>query len=38
MNDLKKYIYTKSPGDTVNLTIRRNGKDYTADVKLGRKI
>ena len=38
MNDLKKYIYTKNPGDTVNLTIRRNGKDYTADVKLGRKI
>lgn len=38
MNDLKKYIYSKSPGDIVKLTIRRIRKDYDVDVKLGRKV
>ena len=38
MNDLKKYIYTKNPGDSIKLTIKRIGKDYEIEIKLGRKI
>lgn len=38
MNDLKKYIYTKSPGDRVKLYIDRNGKKFTIDVILSNKI
>lgn len=38
MNELKKYIYTKSPGDTVKLYIERNGKNFTIDVTLSNKI
>ena len=38
MNDLKKYIYTKNPGDVVKLTIKRNNKEYDIEVKLGRKV
>lgn len=34
MNELKKYIYSKLPGDTVKLCIQRAGKTSTIDVKL----
>lgn len=38
MNDLKKYIYTKNPGDMVKLTVRRKNEELTLDIKLGNKI
>jgi S1-C subfamily serine protease len=38
MNDLRKYIYTKSPGDSVNLEVERNGKVFNILVKLGYKM
>ena len=38
MNDLKKYIYTKKPKDTVKLTIRRHEKEFDIDVQLGYKM
>ncbi len=34
MCDLRSYIYTKSPGDTVNLTIFRNNKEININVQL----
>lgn len=37
MCDLRSYIYTKSPGDEVNLTIYRNKKELQIRVKLGVK-
>ena len=37
MNDLRKYIYTKNPGDTVSLTVLRNNKETIVVVKLGKK-
>ena len=37
MCDLRSYIYTKSPGDEVNLTIYRNKKELQIRVKLGIK-
>lgn len=38
MNDLKKYIYTKSPKDKVKLTIKRNEKEFQIEIELGTKI
>jgi S1-C subfamily serine protease len=38
MNDLRKYIYTKSPGDSVDLEVTRDGKVFNITVKLGYKI
>ena len=38
MNDLKKYIYTKKPGDKVKLTIQRKNEEIVVDVTLGHKI
>ena len=38
MNDLKKYIYTKRPGDAVKLIVRRKNEELTLDIKLGNKI
>ncbi len=38
MNDLKKYIYTKQPKDTVKLTIRRHEKEFEIEVQLGYKM
>lgn len=35
MSDLRSYIYTKSPGDTVTLTIYRNNKEMKIKVQLG---
>ena len=37
MNDLRKYIYTKNPGDAINLEVQRNGKSFIISVKLGYK-
>lgn len=37
MCDLRCYIYTKSPGDEVKLTIFRNKKEMQVDLKLGNK-
>lgn len=37
MCDLRKYIYSKKIGDTVNLTILRNNRERNVEVKLGRK-
>lgn len=38
MNDLKKYIYTKKPGDTVKITILRRNEEMVFDIKLGHKM
>lgn len=37
MCDLRCYIYTKSPGDEVNLTVYRNKKEVQITIKLGTK-
>lgn len=37
MCDLRRYIYTKSPGDDVKLTIYRNKKEIQINIKLGSK-
>ncbi len=38
MSELRNYIYTKKPGDEVNLTILRNKREYNVKIKLGRRI
>ena len=38
MCDLREFIYDKSPGDEVKLTIYRNGREINVQVKLGRKL
>lgn len=38
MNDLKKIIYTKKPGDKIKIGIQRNGKEDIIEIELGRKI
>ena len=37
MSELRNYIYKKSVGDEVTLTVKRNNKDYTIKVKLGKR-
>ena len=37
MSELRRYIYTKNPGDKVNLTVMRNGKERIFEVVLGKK-
>ena len=37
MNELREYIYQKSPGDTVVLKILRNRKEIEIEVSLGKK-
>ena len=37
MSQLRNYIYTKKPGDEVNLSILRNKQEYNLKVKLGKK-
>lgn len=37
MNDLREYIYTKSPGDVVTLHIIRDGKIIEIQISLGKK-
>lgn len=38
MNDLKKYIYTKVPGEKVNLTIKRGEREIPLEIELGYKM
>lgn len=38
MNDLKKYVYSKSPGEKVRINVQRNGKEFTVDVVLANKV
>lgn len=38
MNDLKKYIYTKKPGDKVILKIKRGNIDFKVETNLAQKI
>ena len=37
MNELKKIIYSKKPGDKVKLKIKRNNNEYEIEVVLGKK-
>ena len=37
MSDLRKYIYTKKPGDTINLKLLRKNKEINVTVKLQKK-
>jgi len=37
MNDLREYIYTKSPGDKVNLKIKRGNQEIEKEITLGYK-
>lgn len=37
MSELRNYIYTKSPGDTVTLTILRNKNTSEIQIKLGQR-
>ena len=37
MSELRNYIYRKSPGDTVKLTINRNNKEYEIEVTLSKR-
>ena len=37
MSELRNYIYTKSVGDEVTLTINRNKKGYNIKIRLGKK-
>ena len=38
ITSLRRYIYTKKPGDTVNLTILRNNKEINVTVNLKETI
>ena len=35
ISDLRKYIYSKKPGDKVKLTVSRKYKDFEVEIKLG---
>lgn len=37
MNDLREYIYTKSPGEKVKLKIRRGNQEFDKEIVLGNK-
>ncbi len=37
MSELRKYIYTKSPGDEVTLLVQRNGIKSPVKIRLGKK-
>ena len=37
MSELRNYIYTKTPGEKVTLTINRNNKEYSATITLGKR-
>lgn len=38
MNDLKRYIYQKNPGDTVKLYLQRKNKEFQIEVILSSKL
>ena len=37
MSELRSYIYKKSAGDEVTLTVKRNKREYSIKIKLGKK-
>ena len=37
MSDLRKYIYTKNPGDKVILMVSRRGNNFGIEIELGKK-
>ena len=37
MCDLRCYIYSKKPGDTVSIKLQRNGRDYVVEATLKKK-
>ena len=37
MSELRNYIYSKKPEETVELTVNRNGKEYLSKIILGKK-
>lgn len=37
MSELRRYIYTKNPGDKVTITLMRSGKERSFDIVLGTK-
>ena len=37
MSELRRYVYTKNPGDKVTVTVMRNGKERNFDIILGKK-
>lgn len=37
MSDLRKIIYSKSPGDRVMLMIKRKNKNFGIEIELGKK-
>jgi len=37
MSELRTYIYGKVPGDIIKLTVNRYNKEYTANIKLGKR-
>ncbi len=38
MTELREYIYTKNPGDVVNLRVKRSKKEFIVQVKLNKKL
>ena len=38
MSDLRKYIYSKRPGDSVKLTVNRLYKNFEVEIILGTNI
>ena len=38
MSELRNYIYSKEPGDEVNLSLLRNKREYNIKVKLGKRM
>lgn len=38
MSKLKSYIYTKNPGDEVNINVKRNNVEFNFKIILGKKI
>ena len=37
MSELRNYIYTKTPGEKVTLTVNRNNKEYKVTITLGKR-
>ena len=37
MSELRRYIYTKRPNDSITVTVIRGNKEYTINMILGRR-
>ena len=37
INDLRQYVYTRTPGDTVTLTINNGRYEKNIEIKLGKR-